>query len=452
MSLDRFITIYIAQVLLALIVWFIFRYYYNIHQRKFLLWWSVSWLFYAVVYGASIGYMSAEGILGDFFSFISLLANYLQLLFLIIGVISIRDNSFFEIKKILLWCLGILLFSLLTYFIYANHPEGANYRYILRVGLKSLLIGLTFLWSAHRVFTSEEFHQGLSKAFLSIAFLIYALQMFWHVYVVFGNAFGLEILFPFSTYGVIDLFSLSVIGLSMVLWLLENEQRLLVKANRELDSFLYSTSHDLRAPIASILGLINIAEHDVKESIAHDYFGKIKERIQQLDNTIKDILMLSKSANAEPEIISVDLDKLLNKIILGMDFYSGAREITFHRLLQTREIKTDELQLENILMNLISNAVKYHDTSKNDPYIKVAVTQDKHSYYISVEDNGQGIPDSSVNQIFRMFYRANDSSDGTGLGLYIVNEAINRLGGKITVESTHGEGTTFFIKLPKPKV
>lgn len=451
MNVDRLLVIYIAQVLLALIIWFLFNHYYKIHKRAFLRLWAMSWLFYALVYTASILMTISTGFLSQVGSSSIIIFTYLQLLFLVFGIYAITGNKTFN-KKVIWGCiLGVVLFSLATYLLYADDPNRSLYRYGVRVGLKSIITGVIFSWVAFKVLSNSKFHEGLGRGLLFMAFLLYAVQQFWHAGIVFGNIAGFRLEFPLATYGTIDLFSLSLNGFGMMVWLLENEQNQLKKTNRELDSFLYSTSHDLRAPIASILGLTHLAQLDAKEEISKKYFGMIESRIKKLDNTIGDILMLSKSANLELTPTTFKIVELLESFFDRLEFQKGYDQIEIRNQINCEEITTDQQQLKIILINLIANAIKYHDLEKEKPYVLIETNKQGDHFYITVKDNGQGINSSSLPQIFNMFYRANDKSDGTGLGLYIVKEAVGRLDGEIHIESKEGLGTSVIIKLPAIK-
>jgi signal transduction histidine kinase len=109
---------------------------------------------------------------------------------------------------------------------------------------------------------------------------------------------------------------------------------------------------------------------------------------------------------------------------------------------------TDRGRLKVVLKNLISNAINYSDPNKTESYIRISIEQENGFYSIQIADNGIGIPEDQLEHIFEMFYRANESSQGSGLGLYIVKETIEKLKGKVEVESSKGEGSTFKIKIP----
>nr|WP_246205949.1 HAMP domain-containing sensor histidine kinase [Fulvivirga aurantia] len=235
----------------------------------------------------------------------------------------------------------------------------------------------------------------------------------------------------------------------MLLWLLENEHAQLKKTNHELDSFLYSTSHDLRAPVASILGLTNLAKQDVTDTNSHQYFQMIEDSTLKLDETIGNILTLAKSANVAPNITEINIADLVSVLETKLAIKHFNSSVAFIKEYDTPVIKSDVLQLEIILGNILSNAFKYHKPDVENAFVKLSVKLNESHYSIVISDNGQGIDKESLSKIFDMFYRANESSEGTGLGLYIVKKAIDRLEGQISVSSTLGAGTSFQILLPK---
>jgi signal transduction histidine kinase len=228
--------------------------------------------------------------------------------------------------------------------------------------------------------------------------------------------------------------------------LLEDERTTLEKTNKELDSFLYSTSHDLRAPVASLLGLINIAKHDIKEEQGAKYILMMEERVQKLDHIFSDILNYSRNIKTEINVKTFRLGDIIDDVISDLKFNEGADSI---RLDFSEEIdhilRTDYYQLKVVLSNLLSNAVKYHDASKPDQYIAVRFDRIDHDVQITIEDNGKGIPQESQHKVFDMFYRATSEAEGSGLGLFIVKQALDKIDAQIILRSELGEGSEFRI-------
>lgn len=225
--------------------------------------------------------------------------------------------------------------------------------------------------------------------------------------------------------------------------------KLLTKTNAELDRFVYSTSHDLRAPLTSILGLINIAEISNDFNEVRKYHQMMKDRIMSLDKFIKDITDYSRNNRLTVEREQVDLTKLVREVWDMLRYTPEAQQIDFHLdIPDNLMVETDLNRLKTVLLNLVSNAIRYHDLRKADRFVKLQCQMNGESFKIKVEDNGQGIDPSFHTKIFDMFFRANDNSKGSGLGLYIVKETINKLSGSIQLESSPGVGSTFTIKIP----
>ena len=223
----------------------------------------------------------------------------------------------------------------------------------------------------------------------------------------------------------------------------------LEKINHELDRFVYSASHDLRSPLTSVLGLLYLLRVEVKEEGAQRYVDLMEESILKLDNIIRDIVAYSRNNRTELQIEAIKLNDLMVDVESGLR-YLEAPGINIQEAVKVDECPifvSDRNRLTTILNNLISNSIKYRHPSRS-PEINVSVEVTKELVTINVRDNGIGIKDYHLGRIFEMFYRTSDHSTGSGLGLYIVKETINKLGGDIKVESEVNQGTHFIIQLP----
>jgi signal transduction histidine kinase len=227
----------------------------------------------------------------------------------------------------------------------------------------------------------------------------------------------------------------------------------LTKTNKELDSLVYSVSHNLRAPLMSVLGLINLAktENDIDE-IRH--FHMLMERsIDKLDDTLKEILDYAKNARLEPQIEKIDFKEIINETLDKMQFMSGVDKIRIRvTVIDPLPFYSDYYRISIILNNLISNAIKYYDDQKLNSFFTISVTVEEKKAMLVFQDNGIGINAAAIDKIFDMFYRATSKTDGSGLGLYIVKEAVNKLQGHVQLDSTLGVGTTFRIAIPNHKI
>ncbi len=226
--------------------------------------------------------------------------------------------------------------------------------------------------------------------------------------------------------------------------------RQLRKANIELDNFVYKVSHDLRAPIASVLGLVNLAKKENRVDILKEYFDMIGKSADQQDVFIKDILDLSRNSRLVVDKNKIHWKKLIDNTFDNLKYSSKNREIKKIVNIKGRSpFYSDPRRIKVIFNNLISNAIRY--ANGRDPKVEINVNINKQNADITIADNGIGIEKEHQNKIFNMFYRASDTNVGSGLGLYIVKESIDRLNGEISLESEFGKGTSFFIKLPNLK-
>jgi signal transduction histidine kinase len=222
----------------------------------------------------------------------------------------------------------------------------------------------------------------------------------------------------------------------------------LEKTNAELDRFLYSTSHDLRSPLLSIKGLVNIARNESIRPEVTKYLSMIEERADRLDFFIRDIIDYSRNSRTRLSYDLVNMHQLVSEVQQNFQFLDGASNIDFQNEIIIEEVVIDRNRTMIILNNLISNAIKYHRQDEKDLWIKTSVSKTKSILNIIVSDNGQGIHPDRKEKVFEMFYRGTERSQGSGLGLYIVKEAVEKMFGKIHVESTIGVGTTFFVTIP----
>lgn len=228
----------------------------------------------------------------------------------------------------------------------------------------------------------------------------------------------------------------------------------LIKINKELDSFVYSVSHNLRAPLMSVLGLVNLVQLESKKGDAtlDDYFEMMQNSIHKLDETLKEILDYSRNARSALHLSQVDIKKLIEDSFERMKYMEGSATVrkAIH-IDYSLPFYTDAHRLSIILNNLVSNAIKYRDETKDEHVLEVNANITEASLELVVFDNGIGIPDAYLPRIFDMFFRATEKSDGAGLGLYIVRETVEKLNGTISVHSIVGEGATFRITLPSMK-
>jgi signal transduction histidine kinase len=222
----------------------------------------------------------------------------------------------------------------------------------------------------------------------------------------------------------------------------------LKKVNFELDNFVYHTSHDLRSPLLSILGLINICKNETSLESVMTYFDLIERSIKRLDALVINLLTLSRNSRVDDKTQLIDLKRLVNEAVEILNLNKPQNLTIEVEVKQTYEFISDPTRINIILNNLISNAIKYQNPSEEAPFVKIKATVDQHEAFIEIQDNGMGIRPESHAKIFTMFYRATDQGQGSGLGLYIVKNVLDKLKGQISFTSAIRRGTTFSIRIP----
>ncbi|MDO1451718.1 PAS domain S-box protein [Rhodocytophaga aerolata] len=232
-----------------------------------------------------------------------------------------------------------------------------------------------------------------------------------------------------------------------------NEQ--LTKINTDLDNFIYTASHDLKAPIANIEGLTLALVKKLTSTFALDeeqsrILSMIAASVDRLKATIGSLTQIAKAQKGEEEAETVSIQKLIGEVELDLAKLLAAGPVLIDTDIEIDEFRFAKKNLQSILYNLLSNAAKYASAERT-PQIKI-ITQKQADYLlIRVKDNGIGISENNLQKLFTMFKRFHTHVEGTGIGLYIVKRIVENAGGKIEVESTLNIGTTFTIYLPFKK-
>jgi PAS domain S-box-containing protein len=221
----------------------------------------------------------------------------------------------------------------------------------------------------------------------------------------------------------------------------------LQRLNQEIDKFIYHSSHDLRSPLTTILGLTHLIELDKPGPVVREYNGMIREQVTQLDNLLKSLVNITFN-NTDLMREKIDVRKEINIIL--RDFVHEFKQVQVSTSVKgERTFHSDPSRLHIILKNLISNAFRFQNPHNETQSIQITALLEKQKLSLEVHDNGIGIDSSCIPNIFSMFYKAERGS--TGLGLYIVKSMVEKLQGTIHVESVRWQGSTFRITLPNTK-
>jgi signal transduction histidine kinase len=326
--------------------------------------------------------------------------------------------------------------------------------------------GLSFLFvvcALGAISTLGLEHKKLAYVFVSLPVLFF----------VFSVVFDLEVLIRRPTTAdyvqmnmIINFIATFVAAVLMIYFLLslnnhseqalrENEKRLhdknkeLEKTNKELDRFVYSASHDLRSPISSVRGLIGLVRLNPHSPDTKSYLEMMDNQLIGLNKFIEDIVLYSRNTRAAYKVELIQLKKLVKEVLISLQFFPGSEKIKIVvNIPDETTLYSDPTRVRIVLANLLSNALKYSDPAKENPFIKINATKVDLHLAISVQDNGVGIDRQYVSKIFDMFYQGNEKSDGSGLGLYIVKETLEKIQGEISVQSELGKGSEFKVILP----
>jgi PAS domain S-box-containing protein len=234
---------------------------------------------------------------------------------------------------------------------------------------------------------------------------------------------------------------------------LEAKNKELLKINNDLDNFIYTASHDLKAPVSNIEGLINtlydsLVENNHVDSDIDTFIKMINTSLQRFQNTIKDLTEITKiQKRIYEEAEDINLNEIFDEVrtaIATQVRESGAVIKTdFH----CEVIKFSRINFKSIIHNLLTNAIKYKSKDRK-PEIHVTCIEESNWYILEMIDNGMGIAEGQKDKIFGMFKRLHDHVEGSGVGLYLVKRIVDNAEGKIEVESVLGEGSIFRIYLP----
>ena len=230
-------------------------------------------------------------------------------------------------------------------------------------------------------------------------------------------------------------------------WQKENNAKI-ERKNKELDSFVYKVTHDLRGPISSLMGLTQLVKMEIEDEKSLEYFNIYDNQIQRINNILMDFMNLIQIKEKELAYEQINFKQLVDECINSFSFHEHFCKIDFNVQIDDKLIYiSDRSTVTSIVQNLIENAIKYARIEKS-PYINVSVESCDEKVCIEVEDNGLGIKKSDQEKIFDMFYRAHNNAKGTGLGLYILKSAVEKLNGELSLKSKVNSGSTFTINLP----
>lgn len=225
-----------------------------------------------------------------------------------------------------------------------------------------------------------------------------------------------------------------------------NRQKL-ERLNDELETLFYRISHDLKGPVASALGLLNIANRDIsmtKEQLT----VMMKSNIDRLNAVLVELLDITNIKTGNSKVSTFEVVPCIQQIIETLKHQAGTEEIDFQiKCDETITIDTDLLLFKSIWHNLIENSIKYRQKGRVNK-INIEGKKQHGNVLFSITDTGQGISKKVISNIYQMFFRGNETSTGSGLGLYIVKNALEKIAGTIEYDTSYTAGARFIISIP----
>jgi signal transduction histidine kinase len=219
----------------------------------------------------------------------------------------------------------------------------------------------------------------------------------------------------------------------------------LIHSQKELDSFLYRTSHDIRGPIATLMGLTKLARLEAQDHLMQSYLEKIEFTGNKLNAVISRLTNVSQINSQPLDIRDINIYQVINEVIDELKLHRN--DVAFKLTGDTSsKIKTDKILLKIILENLLDNSFKFYDEKEKDPFVELNIQQNGNLEF-TITDNGVGIDPEYRERVFELFFVANEKDRGTGIGLYQTQLAIKKLQGDVVL-ALNKKPTSFKVVIP----
>ncbi|WP_018342813.1 sensor histidine kinase [Cytophaga aurantiaca] len=418
---------------------------------------------YIVLQGLYMSYRDSTALVNLFAGTPWLIEYTLNTLFFLLSVSALLyGRSFLKLKNFRLFNILIYIFisiRLPFIFIYKDYPLA-----IMWIDLVAPV--LVFIFSIISRFEKNKTATLFSVGFLAIS-IGYLINVLWHANIidcttdVFYSLYY-TIIIQSLLLAIANAYRLNTLKVDKLkkqlleekvienTLMIKHQEELIKEKTDDLDMLLYRASHDIKGPLKSIDGLCYLGKRDQEN--ADMYFENIHLVSKRLQNILNSLLQIAEHNRSEVTIEPVNIYTLINECIReNLVAYPDIKKITFNiNVPEDAVINSERFTLLSIIQNIIENAIKYMDKSKAENIVSITFTQSADEQVLTFEDNGIGINEKSLTNIFQMFYRANNvNPGGVGLGLYIVKQHIDRLNGEIEIDSKEHEFTRFTIRFPR---
>lgn len=227
---------------------------------------------------------------------------------------------------------------------------------------------------------------------------------------------------------------------------MKTAERKLRATSQELETYIYKSSHDMHAPLASILGLINVSRLEINDTMAVRYLGMIEQQAKKLDSVRAEFIRAMHIKDASGINEQIHLNAMIGDILRDLRMEEGFSRLSVNvNIGADKKLVANEFLMRTILQNLIQNSIRYQDQSRERPELLIELEQRGRMTNITIEDNGVGIDPSLHDKIFEMYFKTEESKIGSGLGLYLVKKAVEKLDAKMSMRSSPGQGTRFTL-------
>jgi PAS domain S-box-containing protein len=229
---------------------------------------------------------------------------------------------------------------------------------------------------------------------------------------------------------------------------LKQQEISLSHREEEMGMFMDRAFHDLKGPLNSLIALYSLVEHEYgQDKQVMEYFLHYHEGITRLHKTLHDLLILSRIQKAEPSYKPLCLNQMVDECLQSFRNLPSFYKIRFIKKIKIKNLLlTEENLLRTIVQNLLENAIKY--SSESDPEVCIAAHQEENGFWLEISDNGIGIPEEMQQKVFDRFFRATTKASGSGLGLFLLRQAVQKFKGRVSLHSAEGQGTTFSVFIP----
>lgn len=433
--------LYASQATFGIITVFVLQGLNKNQDFKYFRYWYRSWfafILYVVFSGLSllnVLYLPAGNPVRLGVSILATVFGFSQGIWLLAGSYELRYKRAVPIKSV--WVILVFFVFIAIFLVLFHHddPDGKTIRFFYRIGIRSGLIGIIFVLNSALIYSIRD--EVFAFKYVLIGLCLYALtELNYFAYTLF-QYLGLEYFVSVRYYfEILDFFSMSLIATGIVMSAFEFKKAQLERSNSVLNTYLYQTSHVLRAPITRIQSAIEVKKGEGSFTQLDEL---IKDSAEKADEVIRKIISLRQGQEKKQIFEELNVAEVIQEVIQELD---GPN--IFSSVDKSLVVTSDKDQFKLVLHAILDNSIAYSTEEKE---IRIQTRTENKRLRIIITDQGIGIPEAALGKVFEMFYKGNDVTNGPGLGLHLAKEIIQQLNGEISLESSKA-GTSVTLTLP----